>query len=143
VQRDGEAVRLSFAEEYDKVPMGRSRASVGDWALGANVHSCRPRDTYKLKILAQRKAARKAQVERAIAAVTRLLATLEHDIKSGSGDAGIRSWIDLVRSELVNPVNSLTTEIRTEAGGVELPLWWLGANPISAVRNVGSSPEGD
>lgn len=203
VQRDGEAIRLSFAEEFDKVVAGRSRASIGDWSRGGEEQNYSPRDSYKLKVerdiggmkqwvstaaeletrlpeiardilgllvaqgaqrkivdaereaqrqrdeqraaerqawfaaqqaLAQRKAARKAQVDRAIAAakaldeyaaVARLLSTLEHGTEPGSLDPGIRSWIELVRSELADPADTLITAIRKEAGGEERPLWWL------------------
>lgn len=207
IQRNGEAVRLSFAEEYDKVSATKSRERIGGWSPSAPGQTYRPRDSYKLKIereigsmkqwvgtatelenrlseiardilgmlqaqgaqrkivdaereaqrlrdeqnaaerkawfaaqqaIAQRTAAQKAQLDRAIAAakaldefaaVSRLLEALEHGVEWGTADPGIRSWIELVRAELANPLDALVLSVRAEACGGERPLWWPDGGP--------------
>lgn len=56
------------------------------------------------------------------AAVSRLLETLENRIEVRSADSAIWSWIQLVRSELANPLDTLVSSVSAEDGGGERPL---------------------
>lgn len=201
VQRGGEAVKLSFAEEFDEVPEDKRGAAHGDRLFGGVRQRYRPRDTFKLKVdrqfgslkqwsgtapeleralpeatreivaillaqgaqrkvveaereaerrldeqraaerkvllaaqqaLAERKAARRAQVDRALAAAkaldefaaaSRLLEALESHAAAAASDE-LRAWIDMVRSELTDPLDALISTIRAETTGQEHPLWW-------------------
>lgn len=202
VQCAGEAVRLSFAEEYDKVPHGKQPRSSSDGYVPASEWEYRPRSTFKLKVerqigsvkqwggtvtdlesglpgiardilailhaqgaqrkivdaeresqrlrdeqraaersawfsaqraLAQRKAARKVQIDRAVnvakaldefAAVARLLRAIEERSTPAPADAGLQTWIALVRSDLTDPLDTLISAVLAEAGSQGRPLWW-------------------
>lgn len=200
VERRGEAVKLSFAEEYSKVPKSsastntswsrweqwdylardtfklkveRRFGSVKIWAgRAADLESALPdivrdvmgiiqaqaakrlvveaeaaarrasdaaraEESHRLRVeqeeIEKRKAARSAQIDRAQAtghaamqytAATQLLAELESRCSTGDEDAGIRAWIELVRSLLRDPVEALLAELRAETSVTDRPLWW-------------------
>lgn len=202
VQYSGEAIRLSFAEEYDKVPQGKRQRSLGDGYIPISEWEYKPRNTFKLKVerqigsvkqwvgtttelesglpgiardilailqtqgtqrkiveaereaqwlvdeqraaersawfaaqqaIAQRKAARKAQTDRALTvakaldeftSVTRLLRALAERCTPHPPIEGLQTWIDLVQSDLTDPLDTLVATIRAEADAQERPLWW-------------------
>jgi hypothetical protein len=201
IQRSGEAVRLSFAEEFDEVPEGKRAGSHSDRLFGNPRQRYKPRDRFKLKVerqfgglkqwvgtaaeleralpeatreivaillaqgtqrrvveaereaqrrldeqheverraclaaqqaLAERKAARRAQVDRALAAaktleefaaVSRMLEALEGRAAVTASD-GLRAWIELVRSELTDPLDALVSTVRAETASEDRPQWW-------------------
>jgi len=218
VAREGEAARLSFAEEYDKVLPDKSRATISVSPSLIEESPFRPRDTFKLKLereigglkqwvgssielekrlpeiardiptllqvqgaqreiidaerkvqqrldeqraaarqaiaaaqhaLAQRKAARAAQVDRAFAtakalddhaAVLRLLDSLDIHIGQDKSGATIRTWIELIRSMLAHPLAALVAGICSEVSDTERPLWWPGGSAYGGDR--GSTNDG-
>lgn len=83
------------------------------------------------KLIADRKAARRAQVDRARAVskaydefltVQRLIAELK--ARAPEDDEAMRVWLSLVGGALTDPIEGLIGEIRSEASRGEKPLWW-------------------
>ena len=83
------------------------------------------------KLIGERKAARKAQVDRAKAAgkaydeflaLRRLVSEIE--ARAAPGDEAVSAWLSLVRVVLTDPVDHLLQEIRAEVARDEKPLWW-------------------
>jgi hypothetical protein len=83
------------------------------------------------KLIGERKAARKAQVDRAKAAgraydeflsLRRLVSEVE--ARTAPGDEAVIEWLSLVRVALADPVDQLLQEVRAEAARDEKPLWW-------------------
>lgn len=83
------------------------------------------------KLIGERKAARKAQVDRAKAAgkaydeflaLRRLVSEIE--ARTAPGDEAVSEWLSLVRVALTDPVDHLLQEIRAEGARDEKPLWW-------------------
>jgi hypothetical protein len=88
------------------------------------------------KRIGERKAARKAQVDRVKAAgkaydeflvLRRLVSEIEARI--APGDEAMSEWLSLVRVALTDPVDHLLQEIRAEAARDEKPLWWPEHSP--------------
>lgn len=91
------------------------------------------------KLIGERKAARKAQVDRAKAvgkdyedflALRRLVSEVE--ARAAPSDEAVIEWLALIRSALTDPVEQLLQEIRAEAARDEKPLWWPGEAPKAA-----------
>lgn len=88
------------------------------------------------KLIGERKAARKAQVDRAKAAgkaydeflALRLLVS-EIEARTAPGDEAVGEWLSLVRVALNDPVDHLLQEIRAEVARDEKPLWWMEEAP--------------
>jgi hypothetical protein len=83
------------------------------------------------KLIGERKAARKAQVDRAKAsgkayeeflALRRLVAEVE--ARAAPDDRAVMEWLSAVRPALADPVDLLLQEIRAEVARDEKPLWW-------------------
>lgn len=83
------------------------------------------------KLIADRKAARRAQVDRAQAvgkahdeflAVQRLIAELKARVPED--DEAMRAWLSLVGAALIDPIEGLIGDIRSDASRDEKPLWW-------------------
>lgn len=83
------------------------------------------------KLIGERKAARKAQVDRAKAAgkaydefmaLHRLVSEIE--ARTAPDDEVVGEWLSLVRVALIDPVDLLLQEIRAEVARDEKPLWW-------------------
>lgn len=83
------------------------------------------------KLIGERKAVRKAQVDRAKAAgkaydeflaLRRLVSEIE--ARTAPGDEAVSEWLSLVRVALTDPVDHLLQEIRAEGARDEKPLWW-------------------
>lgn len=83
------------------------------------------------KLIGERKAARKAQGDRAKAAgkaydeflaLRRLVSEIE--ARTAPGDEAVSEWLSLVRVALTDPVDHLLQEIRAEAARDEKPPWW-------------------
>ncbi|CAM3343934.1 hypothetical protein [Paracidovorax anthurii] len=88
------------------------------------------------KLIADRKAARHAQIDRARAAgkaydeflsLRRVVAEMEARVQAETDEA-VREWLTLVRGSLSDPIENLMHAIRTEAAGGERPLWWPDAD---------------
>ena len=88
------------------------------------------------KLIADRKAARHAQTDRARAVDTayddfltlrRVVAEMEVRVQE-EGDEAVREWLNLVRGSLSDPIDGLMHAIRSEAAGSERPLWWPDAD---------------
>lgn len=88
------------------------------------------------KLIADRKAARHAQADRARAAgqayddfltLRRVVAEMESRVQDGADEA-VREWLDLVRGSLTDPIEGLMQVIRAEAVASEKPLWWPDAD---------------
>ncbi len=83
------------------------------------------------KLIGERKAARRAQVDRAKAtgkayeeflALRQLMSEVE--ARATPNDDAVREWLALVRVALTDPVDHLLQEVRAEAARGEKPLWW-------------------
>jgi hypothetical protein len=83
------------------------------------------------KLIADRKAARRAQVDRArtagkayddFLALRRVVAELEARVPES--DEALREWLNLMRGSLADPIEGLIHDIRAEAAGSKRPLWW-------------------
>lgn len=94
------------------------------------------------KLIGERKAARKAQVDRAKAAgmaydeflaLRRLVSEIE--ARAAPGDEAVIEWLALVRNALTDPIEQLLQGIRAEAAREEKPLWW----PAEAPKVEGSN----
>lgn len=92
-------------------------------------------------LIGERKAARRAQVDRAKAAgkaydeflaLRRLVSEIE--TRTAPGDEAVSEWLSLVRVALADPVDHLLQEIRAETARDEKPLWW----PEVAPKDDGS-----
>jgi hypothetical protein len=88
------------------------------------------------KLIADRKAARHVQTDRARAAgkaydeflsLQRVVAEMEARVQE-EADEAVREWLNLVRGSLSDPIEGLVHTIRAEAAGSERPLWWPDAN---------------
>lgn len=93
------------------------------------------------KLIGERKAARRAQVDRAKAtgnayeeflALRRLVSEVE--ARAAPDDGAVREWLASVRVALIDPVDHLLQEVRAEAALREKPLWW----PEEAPKEGGS-----